>query len=81
LNGTPVSVQIYVEDADKAFRQAVEAGATVKCAIDDMFWGDRYGSIVDPFGHSWDIATRVKDLTDAEIKRASEEFFSKMQRA
>lgn len=81
LNGSPVSIHLYVEDADRVFAQAVAAGASVKCAIDDMFWGDRYGSIVDPFGHSWDVATRVKDLTDAEYQRASAEFFSEMQHA
>jgi len=81
LNGTPVSIHLYVEDADKTFGRAIAAGASVKCAIDDMFWGDRYGTLADPFGHSWNVATRVKDLTDAEAKRASDEFFSKLQRA
>jgi PhnB protein len=81
LNGTSVSFHVYVEDADKTFGQAIAAGATVVCAIDDMFWGARYGSLADPFGHSWDVATRVKDMTDAEAKRASDEFFSKLQNA
>ncbi|HEY5093736.1 MAG TPA: VOC family protein [Candidatus Eremiobacteraceae bacterium] len=81
LNGSPVSIHLYVADADKVFGQAVAAGASVKMPMDDMFWGDRYGSISDPFGHSWDIATRITDLTEAEAKLASDEFFSKMQHA
>jgi len=81
LDGSPTSVQIYVEDADKFFNQAVAAGATVNMPMDDAFWGDRYGSIVDPFGHKWSIATRVRDLTGDDMKRASEDFFAKMQNA
>ena len=49
--------------------------------IDDMFWGVRYGSVADPFGHSWEVATRVRDLTDADVKCVSDGFFSKMQNA
>jgi PhnB protein len=81
LNGSPVSVQIYVEDCDKAFNTAVAAGATVSMPVEDMFWGDRWGSITDPFGHHWSIATRQKEMNDEEIKQAAGEFFSRMQNA
>jgi len=81
LNGSPVSIQIYVEDTDKAFNTAVAAGATVGMPVEDMFWGDRWGSLTDPFGHRWAIATRKKELNDDEIKRASGDFFSQMQNA
>ena len=81
LDGSPTSVQIYVEDADKMFAAALAAGATAKMPIEDAFWGDRYGSVVDPFGHEWSIATRVKDMTGEEMEAASKEFFAKMQNA
>jgi uncharacterized glyoxalase superfamily protein PhnB len=81
LNGTPVSIQIYVEDTDKAFNTAVAAGASVNMPVEDMFWGDRWGSLTDPFGHKWAIATRKKELTDDDVKRAAGEFFSSMLNA
>ena len=68
--GSPVSIHLYVDDVDAAFKRAVAAGATVRMPVADMFWGDRYGRILDPFGHSWSIATHVKDLTPEEIQKA-----------
>lgn len=68
LKGSPVTLHMYVEDADVAFKRAVDAGATVRMAPEDMFWGDRYGVLVDPFGHQWSIATHIRDLTPAEIQ-------------
>jgi PhnB protein len=53
LKGTPVTIHLYVEDVDAFVERAVQAGATLKMPVADMFWGDRYGVIVDPFGHSW----------------------------
>lgn len=73
LKGTPVTLHMYVPDVDATFKQAVAAGATAKMEVADMFWGDRYGQIVDPFGHSWSIATHTRDMTpeqmDAEMKQ------------
>ncbi len=71
LKGTPVTLHVYVEDVDAAFAQAVEAGATVKMPVSDMFWGDRYGIVADPYGHMWSLASHVKDLTPEEIKAAA----------
>ena len=68
LKGTPVTLHLYVEDADKAFNQAINAGAAVKMPLADMFWGDRYGIVVDPFGHNWSIATQVRDLSLEEMQ-------------
>ena len=68
LNGSPVTLHLYVEDADKTFADAIAAGATSRMAVEEMFWGDRYGVLQDPWGHSWSVATHVKDLTDEEIK-------------
>lgn len=68
LNGSPVTVHLYVEDADAVFSRAVRAGGREVMPIQDTFWGDRYGVIVDPFGHIWSIATQIAILTPAEIQ-------------
>jgi uncharacterized glyoxalase superfamily protein PhnB len=67
LNGSPVTLHLYVEDAEAAFAKAVEAGATVRMPLADMFWGDRYGIVTDPFGHNWSIAQHLEDLTHDQI--------------
>jgi uncharacterized glyoxalase superfamily protein PhnB len=69
LGGSPFNIHLYVEDADAVFERAVAAGATVTMPIADMFWGDRYGSITDPFGHAWGIATHKREITDADLKQ------------
>lgn len=74
--GAPVMIHLYVEDADRVFARAVEQGATAKMPVSDMFWGDRYGVLVDPFGHGWSIATHVRDMTPNEIKTAMQAFFA-----
>ena len=77
LNGVHGSLQIYVEDADAAFNRALKAGATVRYPLEDAFWGDRYGKVTDPFGHEWGLATRVKDMTKAEMEKAGKEWMAK----
>ena len=67
LGGTPVTVHRYVENCDAAIDRAREAGATVKMPPMDMFWGDRYGDVVDPFGHQWSFPTHQRDLTPQQI--------------
>lgn len=76
LGGTPVTLNLYVEDADAVFNRAVDAGAEVRMPIADQFWGDRYGMLRDPFGHSWSIATRKEDLTPDEIRARADAFFA-----
>jgi PhnB protein len=76
LGGTPVTIHRYVDDCDAAIERAKKAGATVKMPADDMFWGDRYGVVIDPFGHSWSIATHVRDLTPDEIAKGMKEAFA-----
>lgn len=71
LKGTPVSVHLYVDQVDAAIERAVAAGAKVIMPADDMFWGDRYGVLEDPFGHHWSIATHIRDLSYEEIAEAS----------
>lgn len=70
IGGTPVTLSLYVKNADAAFAKAVEAGAAARLPVADMFWGDRYGQVVDPFGHVWSIATHVKDVTPEEMAAA-----------
>ncbi|SRR6266545_6731722 len=67
LGGTSASVFLYVEDVDRVVKQAVDTGATVTMEVEDQFWGDRFGTISDPFGHTWSIATHIEDLTPEEI--------------
>lgn len=69
LGGSPVNIFLYVEDADKAFNQAVSAGATVTMPLADQFWGDRYGKLADPFGHQWSVATHVEDVAPEEMQK------------
>ena len=71
IGATSVTIHMFVEDVDTAFGKAVAAGAQVKMPLADMFWGDRYGVLADPFGHAWSMATHKEDLTPEEIgKRA-----------
>jgi uncharacterized glyoxalase superfamily protein PhnB len=74
LGGTPVSLHLFVPDADTVFQSAVDAGATVAAPLENMFWGDRYGKVIDPYGHHWAIASRVEDLTHEEMQRRGEAF-------
>ncbi|MGZ3390147.1 MAG: VOC family protein [Isosphaeraceae bacterium] len=67
-SGSPVTFHLYVTDAAAAFVRAVEAGAKVTMPLADMFWGDRYGKLVDPFGHHWSIAERLEDLTPEQMQ-------------
>jgi PhnB protein len=77
LGGTPVSLMVYCDDSDALFNRAVGAGASVRMPLEDAFWGDRWGMVVDPFGHVWALATRKKNLTVEEMKRAMDEFMAK----
>ena len=72
LGGTTVSFLIYVEDVDSKFGQAITAGAKVLRPVKDQFYGDRSGTLVDPFGHSWTIATHVEDVSPDEMNRRYE---------
>jgi len=78
LGSSPISFFLYVPDADAAFKQAVAAGSTAVMPVADMFWGDRAGSIKDPFGYSWMIATHTHDLTNEQIRKDAEAFFAHM---
>jgi PhnB protein len=70
LKGTPVTIHLAVDNVDALFQRALDAGATVKMPVADMFWGDRYGVLEDPFGHHWSIATHIKDMSPEEMQKA-----------
>ncbi len=76
IGGSPVTIHMFVDDVDAAFDKAVEAGAEVTMPLADMFWGDRYGILTDPFGHSWSIATHQEDVTPEEIGKRAQGAFS-----
>jgi PhnB protein len=78
LGGTTTGVFLYVENADAVFNQAVSAGAQVDAPLADMFWGDRYGRLKDPFGHSWAVATHKEDVAPAEMSKRMQEATAKM---
>lgn len=67
LKGSPVTLHLSVADVDKAFERALAAGAAVRMPLADMFWGDRYGIVEDPFGHRWSLATHIRDVSAEEM--------------
>ena len=70
LEGSPVTIHLYVKDVDAVVKRAVSLGAKVTMPVDDMFWGDRYGKLEDPFGHHWSIGTHQRDVTAEEMQQA-----------
>lgn len=72
LKGSPVTLHLYVENADALFARAVAAGAKVTMPVADTFWGDRYGIVQDPFGHNWSIGTHVREVGEDEMRKAME---------
>jgi PhnB protein len=69
---------IYVEDVDAAFKRAVDAGAKPELSPTNMFWGDRYAKVTDPFGHAWSLGTHIEDVTPQEMARRGQEFLAQM---
>lgn len=76
LGGSAVKIHLYVTDADALFAQAIAAGATETMPVEKQFWGDRMGSLVDPFGHHWLIATHVEDVDPSEFQQRMDAFFA-----
>jgi PhnB protein len=75
LGGSPISLAIYVEDVDSAFDKAVKAGATVKRPVEDQFYGDRAGTLMDPFGYQWSLMTHKEDVSPDEMKGRMQKMF------
>ena len=78
LGGTSAGIFMYVEDVDAVVQDAIDAGATVTMPIEDMFWGDRFGGVMDPFGHAWQIATHKEDLSEEEIAERAKDAMASM---
>jgi PhnB protein len=76
--GSPVSFYLYVENVDEAFGIALAAGAETRMPVQDMFWGDRVGTLQDPFGYSWTLATHIRDMTPQEIRQGAQAAFAEM---
>lgn len=77
-SGSGTSLHIYLDDVDAAWKRAVAAGVMVKMPLMDQFWGDRYGKVMDPFGHEWSLGSRIKIMTPEEMQRAQDEAMAKM---
>jgi PhnB protein len=71
LGGTPITLHLYVENVDAAFDRAVASGCTAMMPVADMFWGDRYGMVTDPYGHMWSLATHIRDVPPEEMQKAA----------
>ncbi len=78
LGGHSGGVYLYVPDVDDVFQRALDAGAKTAMPVSDMFWGDRYGTLIDPFGHSWGVSTHVEDVSEEEMGKRAEAFYAEM---
>jgi len=78
LGGTAVAIFLYVKDVDQVFNRAVAAGAQIAMPLNDMFWGDRYGKVTDPFGHSWSLATHKEDVHPEEMRKRAKAAMAEM---
>ncbi|MBV8866082.1 MAG: VOC family protein [Acidobacteriaceae bacterium] len=81
LGGSPVSIFLYVDDVDSVFNQAVNAGAKGDMPPMDMFWGDRFGKLTDPFGHLWAVATHIEDVAPEEMRKRAQASMAQMTQA
>ena len=79
LGGTPVALHLYVPDVDATFARAVAAGMMIEIPVADFFWGERYGSARDPFGHLWGLASRTEDLSPRQIQERADAFYNQMR--
>jgi len=78
LGGSPIGFYVYVEEVDKAFKQAIAAGCKETMPVADMFWGDRTGACLDPFGIQWSLSSHIKDMTPEEMKKGQDAFMKQM---
>ena len=79
LGGTPASFMIYVDDVDKAFDQAIKAGGKSLQPVEDQFWGDRTGTLLDPFGHKWTLGTHIEDVSPKEMQKRMDDWSKKQK--
>ena len=79
LGGFTGGIYLYVEDVDDVFQRAIDAGGKAATPVTDMFWGDRHGNFVDPFGHSWGVSTHTEDLSEQEMGKRAQAFYAQME--
>ena len=77
--GSSTGLIVYLDDVDTAFKKAIAAGGTQTMPVEDQFWGDRMGTLNDPFGHGWSLATHIEDVPDSELPERMQAFFSKQK--
>jgi uncharacterized glyoxalase superfamily protein PhnB len=77
LKGSPVTIHLYVDNVDAIVERAVKAGAKITMPVADQFWGDRYGQLVDPFGHHWSVGTHIRDVSTEEMQQAMQKMSAK----
>jgi PhnB protein len=77
FGGSPVGIHLYIKDVDTVVKRAVDAGAMLERPVENMFYGDRSGSIVDPFGHKWYVSTHVENVTPAQVRKRAVELYGK----
>jgi PhnB protein len=78
IGTTTVGIFLYTEDVDETVQQVVDAGGTITTPVENMFWGDRYGKVADPFGHEWSIATHVEDISPEEMEERAKAAMAEM---
>jgi PhnB protein len=78
LGGFSSALYLYVEDVDGAFQRAIDAGGKAQMPVAEMFWGDRVGNFVDPYGHSWTLSTHTQDLSEQEMEEGAKKFYAAM---
>jgi len=78
LGGAPGGFYLYVEDVDRSFQRAIDAGGKATCPVTDMFWGDRMGNFADPYGYTWTLSTHTQDMTEQEIEAGAKQFHAQM---
>ena len=78
LGGCTGGVMLYVDDVDTTYQRAIDAGGETSMPVADMFWGDRFGSLMDPFGHSWSVATHKEDVSPIEMEKRAQDFYAQM---
>jgi PhnB protein len=76
LGGCSSGVMLYVNDVDTTYKQAIDAGGKTNMPVADMFWGDRYGTLIDPYGHVWSVATHKEDVSPADMDKRAQDFFA-----
>jgi PhnB protein len=81
IGGSPVVLNVYVDNVDELFNQAIAAGAKAARPLANQFWGDRYGHLTDPFGHKWALAQHIEDVSPEEMERRGKEFFAQMAKS